>query len=490
MLNAPFYPFPARPDVGKKMESILPKAEYRSTFSVMKPKILLINPWIYDFAAYDLWSKPLGLLSIASALRQQGLEVHLIDCLDIHHPGMKQDPSLSPPVRRSYGTGKFWRQRVSKPPPLKWVPRTYSRYGITGYLFKGDLEKISRPDAILVTSLMTYWYPGVQEAIRLAREVFPGVPVILGGIYARLCPEHAREHSGADRVISEGGSSAVIRLLSVLHELGIPCHEDDRDAGGLHYPAFDLLRRIDYVCLMTSTGCPYRCRYCASHYISPDFLKRDPDHVLEEISYWHRDHGIRDFAFYDDALLVDSESHIIPLLKAVMRQDMDLRFHTPNALHVREISGIVAELLKASGFRTVRLGFETADMTLHDHLDKKVSKGECEKAVHNLRNAGFSPGDIGAYILMGLPGQSVDSVMDSIEFAGGLGVTPFLAEYSPLPHTPLWHDAISHSHLDIAAEPLYHNNTLLPCWDEGHRQEVPRLKNRVREIREAIKHTL
>lgn len=454
----------------------------------MKPKVLLINPWIYDFAAYDLWSKPLGLLSIASVLRHRGLQVHLIDCLDIHHPGMRRDPSLSPPVRRSYGTGKFWRQKVSKPLPLKGVPRTYSRYGITGQLFKSDLKKIPRPDAILITSIMTYWYPGVQEAITLSRETFAGVPIILGGIYARLCQEHARQHSGADRVISEGGRDAVTALLSFLHELGIPCQDDAHNADGLSYPAFDLLRRIDYVCLMTSTGCPYRCRYCASPYMNPHSFKRDPAQVLEEISYWHRDYGVRDFAFYDDALLVGSESHIIPLLEAVMRQDMDLRFHTPNALHVREISGVVADLLKASGFRTIRLGFETADMALHDHLDRKVSKGEFERAVNNLSSAGFSPKDIGAYILMGLPDQSAGSVMDSIEYVGETGATPYLAEYSPLPHTPMWKDAIVNSHLDLAGEPLYQNNTLLPCWDERRRAKVPQLKNRVREIRRAVKH--
>ena len=453
----------------------------------MKPKVLMINPWIYDFAAYDLWSKPLGLLSIATMLRRRGLQVHLVDCLDIHHPGMKQDSSLSPPVRRSYGTGKFWRQKVSKPSPLKGVPRNYSRYGITGQIFQRDLEKIPRPDAILITSLMTYWYPGVREAITLSRDIFPKVPIILGGIYARLCPEHARKHSGADRVISEGGHDAVLALESVLHELNIPCQGDALDAEGLSYPAFDLLREIDYVCLMTSIGCPYRCPYCASHYINPDFFKRDPAQVLEEIAYWHMDYGVRDFAFYDDALLVGSNSHIIPLLEAVMRQDMAVRFHTPNALHVREISGVVAGLLKASGFRTIRLGFETADMALHDRLDRKVSKGEFERAVNNLGNAGFSPGDIGAYILMGLPNQSVGSVMDSIAYVADTGATPYLAEYSPLPHTPMWKDAIANSHLDLAGEPLYHNNTLLPCWDERRKAEVPQLKNRVREIRKALK---
>ena len=35
--------------------------------------LLLINPWIYDFTAYDLWSQPLGLLYIASFLQSHGI---------------------------------------------------------------------------------------------------------------------------------------------------------------------------------------------------------------------------------------------------------------------------------------------------------------------------------------------------------------------------------------------------------------------------------
>ena len=50
--------------------------------------ILLINPWIYDFAAYDMWTEPLGLLYIASLLRENGYRVSLINCLDRHHPDL------------------------------------------------------------------------------------------------------------------------------------------------------------------------------------------------------------------------------------------------------------------------------------------------------------------------------------------------------------------------------------------------------------------
>ncbi len=50
----------------------------------ISPQILLINPWITDFAAYDLWMKPLGLLYIAGLLKGYGFQVTLIDCLNFN----------------------------------------------------------------------------------------------------------------------------------------------------------------------------------------------------------------------------------------------------------------------------------------------------------------------------------------------------------------------------------------------------------------------
>ena len=172
----------------------------------MKPALILINPWIYDFAAFDLWSKPLGLLFIAGYLRERGFRIHVIDCLSRHHPGMKADKSVFLSHRHAFGTGKFHRDQVPKPPPLRHVARPFSRYGISRELFVHDLKRIEDPAAILVTSLMTYWYLGVNEVIALARDIHPGVPVLLGGIYATLCRDHAMSFSGADRVIGGTGN--------------------------------------------------------------------------------------------------------------------------------------------------------------------------------------------------------------------------------------------------------------------------------------------
>jgi hypothetical protein len=235
------------------------------------PSLILINPWIYDFAAYDLWSKPLGLLSLASDLRRKGFRVHLIDCLDVDHPAMTRESTLKPPKRRQYGTGKYWRQIVPKPAALKEIDRPYSRYGLLPEIFDEAVGRVKNPSAILVTSLMTYWYPGVFEAIGRVRKIHPGVPVILGGIYAKLCRGHAVSLSGADRVVSEEGIPAIYETLK---ECGISIPHEPPDAALPPYPAFDLLTKIHYVCLMTSVGCPYRCQYCASHFLFPSSFRK------------------------------------------------------------------------------------------------------------------------------------------------------------------------------------------------------------------------
>ena len=169
-----------------------------------RPVILLVNPWIHDFAAYDLWARPLGLLVLASRLRRCGWEPHLVDCLDPEHPEME------PAKVKDLSHGHFHRNPISKPEALQGVPRTYCRYGVHPEFIRKDLESMQVPHAILVTSLMTYWYHGVQETIQLLRSVFPDVPILLGGVYASLLPEHARERCGADEVLV-GPGEAVLR---------------------------------------------------------------------------------------------------------------------------------------------------------------------------------------------------------------------------------------------------------------------------------------
>ena len=108
--------------------------------------------------------------------------------------------------------GRWPKEILPTPQPLRDVPRRYGRYGMSLAGVQAALASLPQePAAFLVTSLMTYWYPGVQAAIAAIRTFFPRVPVILGGIYATLLPEHAKKYSGADYVLpgpGEGGYSA------------------------------------------------------------------------------------------------------------------------------------------------------------------------------------------------------------------------------------------------------------------------------------------
>jgi radical SAM superfamily enzyme YgiQ (UPF0313 family) len=426
------------------------------------PQILLVNPWIHDFAAYDFWAAPLGLLSLGGVLRHHGFRVSYINCLERFHP---RAPSVDPASRN--GRGPYLKTKIPPPKGLEDVPRTFSRYGIPPEWLREDLKELPKPDLVLVTSLMTYWYPGVQETVRELRAAFPSTPIVLGGIYATLCRDHAEAHSGADRVVTDGSEHRILDIVAEFTGFSTPSAMDPEDLDSLPYPALDLQRRVPYLPLLTSRGCPFSCAYCASAFLSPRRQRRSPSNIIEEISHWNNRLGIIDIAFYDDALLVDADAHAVPMFENIISRGMKVRFHTPNALHIRNISSRVAKLMHRAGFHTLRLGLETARFHDRQNLDAKVTEAEFRQAVAYLLEAGFQKNQVGAYLLMGLPDQSVSDVKSSIELVKNTGITPILAHYTPIPHTRMWPAAVAASRYDLVSDPIFTNNALWPCRPEG-----------------------
>ena len=432
----------------------------------MTRHILLINPWIYDFAAYDFWYKPIGLLYIASLLRANGVRISWIDCLDSERPDMLHESNIIMPKRKTSGEGSYAKERIPKPAPLKSIPRNFHRYGITQRVFLNTLKQISKPDAIMITSMMTYWYPGLFHCISLLKMIFPGVPIILGGNYVTLCPRHA-SLSGADFCLSGPGELSLPHLLNDLLGMDMPFLPDVQNLDSYPYPAFDLTHPLNYVPILTSRGCPYSCSYCASHLLTDRFRRRDPLRVANEIEYWYSRFEIKNFSFYDDALLVNAQEMIVPLLHEIIRKQLPIQFHCPNGLHLRAITPELSSMMYRSGFKTIRLGFETSNLGRQKETGAKVNNEEFREAVHCLKCAGYRPQDIGVYILCGLPNQSADEVRESILFVRSSGARPMLTEYSPIPGSDLWDDAVASSSYPIDAEPLFQNNTLLPCKSDS-----------------------
>ena len=208
--------------------------------------------------------------------------------------------------------------------------------------------------------------------------------------------------------------------------------------------------------------------------MEPKRLLRSPEAVVEEITYWQKAYGCRDFILYDDAFLTDTDRHAIPILKGILQTGIQVRFHTPNAVHIRGIDPQTAQLMFEAGFTTLRLGLETAEFNHREEIDAKVSEHEFKRAVNCLREAGFKKNQIGAYLLVGLPGQKKDTIEHSIEIVKQIGITPVAAYYTPIPQTALWPKAVAASRYDLESDPIFTNNAVIPCqkqpftWETIH----------------------
>ncbi len=425
----------------------------------MARRALLVNPWIFDFKAFDFWTKPLGLLYLASILRKAGWLVDYIDCLDRYHPALIKSVDKLPKVDQ-YGRGKFYAEPIEKPFIYKNQPRKYKRYGMPETVFLSILDQLNTPDYIFITSIMTYWYPGVFSLIKILKSRFPTTPIVLGGIYATLCPKHARTNSGADIILTGFAENSLVTLFPEIISTNFTA---------LPYPAFDLYHKLDYTCILTSRGCCFNCIYCAVPKLFPAFVSRKVDSVISEIR-WYQDMGIKNIAFYDDALLANPE--FPKILDQIIAQKIRINLHSPNGLHPRFFTQELSNQMFQAGFKTIYLSLETIDTDLHKSIDNKVSIQEFSAALQYLKKSGFEPSQIHAYLLIGLPQISFDTIKASIDFVHNQGITSHLAEYSPIPNT----DGYAQIDLDKNADPLLHNNAIFPALNDSIRKQMQELK--------------
>ncbi len=401
--------------------------------------ILLVNPPIFDFTAFDFWLRPYGLLRVAGRLRECKLTAF---------------DYLVSRERDAFGRGRFDQQQISKPAPLADIPRRFYRFGRP----REDFHQLLRDqsfDVVLIQTVMTYWYLGVREVIEDVRRFQPDARIVLGGVYATVCSRHAAS-LGADQVI-EGDD---LKSLGLPLSDGLPFWEGV-DAG------VGVVKITD--------GCPFRCTYCSVPVTQPNFTARPLDMCVEEIRDLVR-LGARNIAFYDDALLFKPDRILMPFLDAVLRRDLHVSFHTPNALNARFITPEIASLMVRAGFKTFFLGFESNAYDWQKKTGGKVYSEEFAGAVEILREAGALK--VTAYIIIGHPDSRGQDLEASIHFAAKQGARVMLSEFAPIPGTPDGEACRDYADLD---EPLNHNKTAF-TWRFLGGERVDGLKALCREV--------
>ncbi|MDO8302104.1 MAG: B12-binding domain-containing radical SAM protein [Sedimentisphaerales bacterium] len=424
----------------------------------MKPRILLINPPIYDFSAYDFWLKPYGLLTIGGFLQNKA-HLSFFDYLDRLHPAVPTDKKLR---SDQWGRGEFHSQPLPKPPALATVPRHYNRFGLPRHIFQQWLENAAPFDCALIQTTMTYWYLGVKEVIEDIKKICPKTKIVLGGVYATICPQHAQS-LGADLVAKGADLEPLWQFLNIA-----PTTDD--------LPLWQSYPKLETGVVKLTDGCPFKCSYCSVPQTYKTFAARPPARVIAEFELL-RSSGVSNIAFYDDALLFDAEHILVPFLQYVIQTNSGIHFHTPNALHARFITPELARLMAQAGFKTFCIGLESSQNDWHKQTGSKVCPSEFTAAVKNLHDAGASPQNITAYIIAGHPTADISDTEASMYYAHQLGVRIMLADFSPIPNTP---DGRLCEKIVDMAEPLWHSKTAFPIAFLGD-ETVNRLKDRCRE---------
>ncbi|MCK5172413.1 MAG: radical SAM protein, partial [Planctomycetes bacterium] len=349
----------------------------------MKPRILLVNPPVYDFTAYDFWIKPYGLLSVGGMLRDQA-DLSLFDYLDrstLAGPPSHEAASGDAKIRRDrFGRGKYASKRVQKPDVFSEIPRYFRRFGADRAVFQRFLDAKKPFDLVLIQTVMTYWYPGVAEVIEDVRRICPGAKIVLGGVYATLCPDHARS-LGADLVI-EGSDLAPLASLLGTEEL-----RRQPSAGARQGPYWEGYERLDVGVMKLTRGCPFACSYCSVPQTEPGFSTKPLAECIADLHVLC-ERGAANIAFYDDALLHEPERLLDPFLGHVIDEQITVNFHTPNGLHARFITADLARLMVRGGFKTFYLGFESCSEAFQRQTGAKVLSRHLAEAVENLLAAG------------------------------------------------------------------------------------------------------
>jgi pyruvate-formate lyase-activating enzyme len=421
----------------------------------MKPRILLVNPPIYDFSAYDFWLKPYGMLHVAGHVRTQA-EFALFDFLD------RLDPKVPAGNYRAdaWGRGEFYSEPAEKPQAFAGLRRRYRRFGLPRNEFRQFIGREGHFDYALIQTGMTYWYRGVREVIDDMRAISPNTRIILGGVYATLCAAHARTLR-ADLVIEGLELSPLWRFLSMTPQ--------DNPM-----PLWDLYPKLKTGVLKLADGCPFRCTYCSVPQVYPKFHARPLAQSLAELELLVR-YGVENVIFYDDALLFQRDRILVPFLTEVIRRNIAVQFHTPNALNARFVSRDIARLMIDAGFKNIYLGFESSAYAWQKKTGGKVYSEELVKAVDYLVEAGADSRYLHAYIIVGHPKAEEQQVEESIRFANSLGIKVMVSEFSPIPGTP--DGEMCRQWVDLE-EPLSHNKTFFTILSLGD-TEINRLKNLV-----------
>lgn len=273
---------------------------------------------------------------------------------------------------------------------------------------------------------------GYQIAARFRQR---GIPVVLGGYHATLCPEETKEHADA---VCIGEAESV--WLEILRDAGrgqlksFYRGDRTRPLQGLQ-PDRNIFQGKNYLpvaLVETSRGCPFQCNFCSIGAVFEGAYRRRPAHeIVEELRQ------VRDkYVFFVDDNIVGDPAGARELFEAIT--PLGIQWMSQGSLNALKDESLVQTMAR-SGCMGLLIGFESLNHKNLAAMGKRINKvDDYRAALDRLRRAGVF---VYGTFIFGYPHDTAESFDESVRFAKQENL--FLTAFNhlvPFPGTPLYRD--------------------------------------------------
>ena len=387
-------------------------------------RIVLVHPtgsnWVpgkKDVTAVANRMAPLGLLSIAAYLEQEGHEVSVVDCLG---PGgtKNNDTHVQRILQRNPHMVGFSATTSGFLDGYDLAVRIKARRPHVKTVFGG--VHISALGATLLDGYEAIDYLCMGEGEATLAELASGKN-----------PAHVNGLVWRDQ--GQGVSNPPRPQMPDLDDLPFPAYEKLRGfPKGYNLPLFSYIHTPGAT-MVTSRGCPYQCSFCDRSVFSRGYRYNSAAYVYAHAAYLNRRFGVRHINIYDD-LFTAHRNRITEFCGLLVSKPLGVQFNC--AVRVGHCDDELLEMLKSAGFLQLSLGIETGDenqMAVHKpgvHLEA------VRDTVRRIQATGLRAKGL---FMMGLPGETVASIQKTTAFTLSLGLDDMnMSKFTPFHGAPLW----------------------------------------------------
>ena len=350
-------------------------------------KVSLINlPIVHQTGDMfgDIPFMPTGVTCLAGFLRQEGVEVSIID-------GFGAAP------RRVYE-----------------IDDTLSAIGLR----QDEIVEQLADEQLVGISIHSGMGHGF--ALRLAKKIKekkPAAVLIAGGHHASIVYKDFLEggfdyvcYSEGERPLlglveylrdGKGGSSKIPGLIDKNTQTPVPWFEEDLDSLG--FCALDMLPlenywnlgmshapvKGKYMVITTSRGCPYSCRFCTTPLLQGrKWRSRTPKHIVDEIEKAVQDYDVEDVMIQDE-IFGAKKDVVLGVARELKERDLNIRLYLPSGVKVETIDEEMLAVLREVGLQHICLAPESGSERVLKKMSKPIDFAKLESLSAFARKIGI-----------------------------------------------------------------------------------------------------